>query len=122
MESATQDQRSLMRAWDAALPSLHETFMLVFVAFSSCQVYTFGMNPQSLEAIVEGGVLRPLTHLGLPEQQHVLVTVVALTETERQATASCYDLALELRVIGVAENLPTDLGTNPAHFRAFGRR
>ncbi|MEB3311427.1 MAG: hypothetical protein VKJ02_14465 [Snowella sp.] len=33
---------------------------------------------------------------------------------------NCYDLALELGVIGVAENLPPDLSTNPAYFEGFG--
>lgn len=80
------------------------------------------MTPKTLEAVVEGGVLRPLKHLELTELQHVLVTVVALPKEGRDAAVTCYDMALDLGVIGNANDLPTDLSTNPDHFSGFGRR
>lgn len=79
------------------------------------------MSPKTLEAVVEGGVLRPLKQLELPEQQHVLVTIVALTD-ETRAAVSCYDLAQDLGVIGMADDTPSDLSTNSAHLNGFGSR
>jgi predicted DNA-binding antitoxin AbrB/MazE fold protein len=79
------------------------------------------MTPKTVEAVVEGGVLRPLKQLELPEQQHVLVTIVAMKDEVHAAAASCYDLALQLGVIGTADDMPKDLGTNETHFDGFGR-
>lgn len=80
------------------------------------------MTPKTLEAVVEGGVLRPLKQLELPEHQHVLVTVVALTEEVHDAATSCYDMAMYLGVIGTADETPPDLSMNPACFSGFGTR
>ena len=33
---------------------------------------------------------------------------------------TCYDLAIELGVVGVCTNLPSDLSTNPKYFEGFG--
>lgn len=84
-------------------------------------MYNGCMSPKTLEAVVEGGVLRPLKQLELPEQQHVLVTIVALTDETREAV-SCYDLAQDLGVIGTVDDTPTDLSTNAAHLNGFGSR
>lgn len=78
------------------------------------------MTPRTLEAIVEGNILRPLEKLELPDQQHVLVTIISMKEENREAAMSCYDLARDLGVIGVATDTPTDLSTNPAHLDGFG--
>jgi predicted DNA-binding antitoxin AbrB/MazE fold protein len=79
------------------------------------------MSPKTMEAIVEGGLFRPLQELHLPEQQRVLLTVVTLTDETREYV-SCYDLAQSIGVIGVADDAPSDLSTNPAHFEGFGSR
>ena len=84
-------------------------------------MYNGLMSPKTLEAVVEGGVLRPLKQLELPEQQHVLVTIVALTNETREAV-SCYDLAQDLGVIGMVDDTPIDLSTNAAHLNGFGSR
>ena len=78
------------------------------------------MIPQTVEAVVEGGLLRPLKQLELPEHQHVLVTVMAMTEEVRDAAISCYDMALDLGVIGAADDTPPDLSTNSDHLSGFG--
>lgn len=78
------------------------------------------MTPTTLEAVVEGGVLRPLQRLDLPEHQHVLVTVVALSDQKSVASVSCYQMAINLGVIGVADEEPVDLSTNPVHLSGFG--
>lgn len=75
-----------------------------------------------MEAIVEGNMLRPLQKLELPDQQHVMVTVVSLKEETHDAAVSCYDLARDLGVIGVVDDSPTDLSTNPAYLDGFGTR
>ena len=85
------------------------------------QVYDTCMSPRTLEAVVEGGLLRPLKDLELPEQQHVLLTIVALSD-ETRASVTCFDLAQKIGVIGVADDTPTDLSSNPAHFEGFGSR
>jgi hypothetical protein len=36
-------------------------------------------------------------------------------------TQTCYDLALESGIIGVAKDLPSDLSTNPDYFQGFGQ-
>jgi hypothetical protein len=74
-----------------------------------------------MEAVVEGGMLRPLKQLELPEQQHVMLTIVALTDETRDAF-SCYDLAQDLGVIGAADDTSADLSTNLAHLNGFGSR
>jgi predicted DNA-binding antitoxin AbrB/MazE fold protein len=78
------------------------------------------MTPNTLEAVVEGGVLRPLKQLELPEQLHVLVTVVAFKDEVRKAAVSCYEMAVDLGVIGSAEETASDLSTNPVHLTDFG--
>lgn len=78
------------------------------------------MNSKTLEAIVEGGVLRPLEELSLPEHQHVLVKIVALKQDARDEALSCFDLAQELGVIGAAGDTPRDLSSSPAHLQDFG--
>ena len=80
------------------------------------------MVPKTLEAIVEGDVLRPIQKLDLPDRQHVIVTVVSLTQETRDAAVSCYDLAHDLGVIGVEGETPIDLSTNPDYLKGFGTR
>ncbi|HLJ10491.1 MAG TPA: antitoxin family protein [Planctomycetaceae bacterium] len=80
------------------------------------------MTSKTLEAVVEGDVLRPLQKLGLPDRQHVLVTIVALKQQAHDRAGSCYDLARDLGVIGVADDTPPDLSSNPAHMEGFGTR
>lgn len=77
------------------------------------------MRPTTVEAVVEGGVLRPLKPLEMPEQQRVLVTIVAIPDEAREAT-SCYDLAKQLGVLGTAGETPDDLSTNPEHLVGLG--
>ncbi|WP_373480204.1 hypothetical protein [Geminocystis sp.] len=36
-------------------------------------------------------------------------------------TKTCYDLALESGVIGIAKDLPSDLSTNQDYFQGFGQ-
>ena len=78
------------------------------------------MNPNTFEAVVEGVLLRPLKQLDLPEQQHVLVTIVALDVVGCDSESSCYQMAVDLGVIGTADETPGDLSTNPVHFSEFG--
>jgi metal-responsive CopG/Arc/MetJ family transcriptional regulator len=34
---------------------------------------------------------------------------------------SCYDVAVDAGIIGIADNLPADLSTNPKYMEGFGR-
>ncbi|MFN0055656.1 MAG: antitoxin family protein [Planctomycetales bacterium] len=73
-------------------------------------------SPRTLEAVVDGGLLRPLQELELPEQQRVRLTIVTLPDETRDRVA-CDDLAQTIGVIGVADDAPRDLSTNPADSR-----
>ncbi|MBS0261807.1 MAG: antitoxin family protein [Planctomycetes bacterium] len=84
-------------------------------------MYDLTMIPKTLEAVVEGGLLRPLDTLGLPEHQHVMLTIVTLKDDAR-AAMSCYDLAQSLGVIGVGDDSPPDLSTSSAYIEGFGTR
>jgi predicted DNA-binding antitoxin AbrB/MazE fold protein len=66
---------------------------------------------QVIRAVFEGGVLRPLDHLDLPEQQQVRVTVeLALADAVQDPLAGCR----------VATGIP-DLAEHFDDYR-FGRR
>jgi predicted DNA-binding antitoxin AbrB/MazE fold protein len=78
------------------------------------------MNPKTLEAIYEQGVLRPLEQLDLPEHKHVKVTISEVTRTTADAVTNCHDLAEKAGMIGSLKDAPRDLSTNPAHFQGFG--
>lgn len=89
------------------------------LAFRTKPEYNHPMTSKTLEAIVEGGALRPLKLLGL-EQQHVLMTVVSLTDEPHDAVISCHDMAIGMGVIGAADDTLHDVSTNPAHLPGFG--
>lgn len=83
-------------------------------------VYNRGMTPKTLEAVYERGVLRPLEALDLPEHKRVQVTISEVTRSTTEAVANCYDLAAKAGLIGALRDGPSDLSTNPEHFRGFG--
>ena len=78
------------------------------------------MNPKTLEAVYEQGVLRPLELLDLPEHKRVTVTISDVSRVTAEAVASCYDLAHKAGMIGALKDAPSDLSTNPDHFQGFG--
>ena len=78
------------------------------------------MNPKTLEAVYEQGVLRPLEQLDLPEHKRVKVTISEATRATADAVANCYDLAQQAGMIGALKDAPADLSTNPEHFQGFG--
>lgn len=51
--------------------------------------------------------------LAVAELEHV--------REDSELGASCFELAQAAGVIGVADDLPCDLSTNPAHLDGFGR-
>jgi len=54
------------------------------------------------------------------EQEVIIEALEKHLEIEEPLKRNCYDRALELGVIGVAENLPSDLSTNPDYFIGLG--
>ena len=78
------------------------------------------MNPKTLEAVYEQGVLRPLEELDLPEHKRVKVTISDVSRTTAEAVTSCYDLAQKAGMIGALKDASPDLSTNPEHFQGFG--
>ena len=78
------------------------------------------MNPNTLEAVYEQGVLRPLNRLDLPEHKRVTITISDVRRSTAESVTSCYDLALRAGMIGALKDAPFDLSTNPDHFQGFG--
>ncbi|MGK7877319.1 MAG: ribbon-helix-helix protein, CopG family [Xenococcaceae cyanobacterium] len=72
----------------------------------------------------------------LDEQEHSLLSSLSLRENKTEseivraalrkycqealASQSSYSLAQELGIIGITEELPSDLSTNKAYFEGFG--
>lgn len=54
------------------------------------------------------------------EQEVIIEVLEKYLEIEETLEQNCYDRALELGVIGVAEDLPSDLSTNPDYFIGLG--
>jgi hypothetical protein len=93
--------------------------------------------------VTQEGVLIPKELLGdsqeveiNQQQDQIIITIlnnfnmsnnkINVTETENESeqisnSKSCYDLARELGIIGIAENLPADLSTNHDYFEGFGK-
>ncbi len=78
------------------------------------------MNPNTLEAVYEQGVLRPLNRLDLPEHKRVTITISDVRRSTAESVTSCYDLALRAGMICALKDAPFDLSTNPDHFQGFG--
>lgn len=64
--------------------------------------------------------LKEVAQMSQKSEQELILEAVEnhLKQFPKQKT--CYDLAKELGVIGVADNLPSDLSTNPDYFEGFG--
>jgi len=54
-------------------------------------------------------------------EQEVIIEAITKHIQELNQSQNCYDLALHLGVIGRAENLPSDLSTNPNYLEGFCR-
>jgi len=54
------------------------------------------------------------------EQEVIIDALEKHLNTPQISEQNCYDLALELGVIGIAEDLPSDLSTNPDYFMGLG--
>ena len=78
------------------------------------------MNPKTLEAVYEQGVLRPLKRLDLPEHKQVTITISDVRRSTAESVTSCYDLAQRAGMIGALKDAPRGLSTNPDHFQGFG--
>jgi hypothetical protein len=76
---------------------------------------------------LEQALLENFKQLPLSQQQEVLDFSEFLkqkrlfsTQEKQGKTQSCYDLAMQLGVVGCAEDLPVDLSTNKAYLEGFG--
>ncbi len=64
--------------------------------------------------------LKLAAKLSQKSEQDLIIEAIENHLKQFYPKQSCYDLAMELEVIGVAENLPPDLSTNPEYFEGFG--
>lgn len=75
---------------------------------------------ETITAIYENGVLRPLVPVELEDHEVVTITVSrALAAPGDEATL--YDVLNEAGLIGCIKDAPPDLSSNPAHMEGFGK-
>ena len=68
-------------------------------------VYNNPMNPTTLEAVYEQGVLHPLEQIDLPEHKRVKVTISEVTRSTAEGITNCYDLAQRAGMIGALKRV-----------------
>ena len=64
--------------------------------------------------------LKEVAQMNQKTEQELILEAIENHLEQFSYPKSCYDLAIELGVIGVAEDLPSDLSTNPSYFQGFG--
>jgi predicted DNA-binding protein len=64
--------------------------------------------------------LKEVAQMNQKTEQELILEALENHLKQFPTQKSCYDLAIELGVIGVAEDLPSDLSTNPDYFDRFG--
>lgn len=60
--------------------------------------------------------LKQVAELSQKSEQDLIIEAIENHLKQFYPRQSCSDLAMELGVIGVSEDLPPDLSTNPEHF------
>jgi len=75
---------------------------------------------ESITAIYENGVLRPLVPVELEDHEVVTITV-ARAAAAPSGEATLYDVLDEVGLIGCIKDAPPDLSSNPAHLEGFGK-
>ncbi len=64
--------------------------------------------------------LKEVAQMNQKTEQELILEAIENHLEQFLSPKSCYDLAIELGVMGVAEDLPSDLSTNPSYFQGFG--
>lgn len=77
------------------------------------------MNPKTLEAVYEQGVLRPLERLDLPEHKQVTITISDVRRSTAESVTSCYDLAMRAGMIGALKDAPREPEHDPGSLPRF---
>jgi predicted DNA-binding antitoxin AbrB/MazE fold protein len=80
---------------------------------------------QQIDAIYEGGVIKPLQPLHLAEHQRVRITVAdanGADQTTADDIESFFDAANRLGYIGCIQGTAPDLITNSKYMEGFGKR
>lgn len=76
---------------------------------------------KSLKVIYEHGVLRPLEPVSFQESEKITVMVLDHGKTDTESPAdNCYDAAVRAGIIGIVDDAPHDLSTNPKYMERFG--
>ena len=65
--------------------------------------------------------LKSVAQLTNKSEQQLIIEALEKHLQELSQAQNCYDLALQLGVIGIAEDLPPDLSTNKDYFEGFGQ-
>ena len=76
---------------------------------------------KNLKAVYENGIFRPLEPVDLAEHQEVTVTVPDARGATANHEVNCYDIAQQLGIVGMLDQLPGDLSTHRRHFEGFGQ-
>ncbi len=82
-----------------------DQIIIIRVNNSKMSIWDLGKNP--VEYDINGTKINVLEELENDVKQFY-------------APQNCYDLAMELGIIGIAKDLPSDLSTNPDYFEGFG--
>ena len=64
--------------------------------------------------------LKEVAKIRQTSEQELIVEAVEHHLEQFVLPRTCYDLAIELGVVGTGTNLPSDLSTNPKYFDGFG--
>lgn len=64
--------------------------------------------------------LKEVAKMSQKSEQELILEALESHLQQFPFSKSCYDLALELGVLGVAEDFPPDLSTNSDYFEGFG--
>jgi predicted DNA-binding antitoxin AbrB/MazE fold protein len=79
---------------------------------------------QHVNAIYDGGVLKPLTPLDLNDRELVVLSIEKIAPDTNEPSAAeptLYEILDEVGLIGCIENAPADLSTNPKYMEGFGK-
>jgi hypothetical protein len=81
-------------------------------------------HPNSLNLILNSDIehqLKEAARQAQKNEQEIIIEALEEHLKKLKKSPSCYTLALELGVIGIAKDLPADLSTNPDYLQGFGQ-
>ena len=81
-------------------------------------------HPNSLNLVLNSEIEHQLKEAARQAQKNEQEIIIEAPEEhlkKLKKSPKCYALAVELGLIGIAEDLPADLSTNPDYLKGFGQ-